>query len=143
MLLILMAASDVAMGMDEFVAYYKKNKSMIKSARAYDAAGRRWLTGEEIFRQSGAYTLIVVQFKNKHFLRVTVKPSLKVAYSPELYRSPGFWRDRGISLTYEEKEFLERTSGELWSIDEIIRAVEQSDFPGREALAKKMRRSVD
>ena len=138
-----MAASDVAMGMDEFVAYYRKNKSLIRSARAYDAAGRRWLTGEEIFQQNGAYTLIVVQFKNKHFLRVTVKPSLKVAYALELYRSAGFWRDRGISLTYDEKEFLEKTSGESRSIEEIIRTVEQSDFPGRESLVKKMRMFTD
>ena len=138
-----MAASDVTWDMNEFVAYYRKNKGLIRSARAYDAAGRKWLTGEDIFLQSGAYTLIVVQFKNMHFLRVSVKPSLKVAYAPELYRSVGFWRDRGISLTYDEKEFLEKNSSESRSIDEIIRVIEQSDFPGRVALVKKMRRFTD
>lgn len=137
-----MSASDVAMSMEEFTAYYKKNKGLIRSARAYDAAGGRWAQGEEIFRQSGAYTLIVIQFKNKHFLRVTVKPSLKVIYAPELYRSAAFWRDRGISLTYEEKTFLEETGGESVSLEELVKIVEKSGFPGKAALVKKLRKGA-
>ena len=137
-----MSASDVAMTMEEFVAYYKKNKGLVRSARAYDAAGGRWVHGEEIFRKSGAYTLIVIQFKNKHFLRVTVKPSLKVAYSPEVYRSAAFWVDKGVRLTYEEKDFLEGIGNEPMAMDEILRVIERSGFPGKEALLKKIRKAL-
>lgn len=137
-----MSASDVAMSMEEFIAYYKKNKGLVRSARAYDAAGGQWVQGEEIFRRSGAYTLIVLQFKNKHFLRVTVKPSLKVVYAPDVYRSAAFWIDRNIRLTYEEKEFLEGMGGEPMSMDDILKTIERSGFPGKDALLKKIKKAL-
>ena len=134
-----MSASDVAMSLEEFEAYWKKNVGMIRKASAYDAAGRRWIEGYDIFREHGVYTLIVVQFKNNHFLRVMVRPSLQVAYAPEKYRSVGFWVDRKIRLTYEEKAILERIGEGAMTMEGIIRAVESSGMVGRETLAKKLK----
>jgi len=134
-----MGASDVTMSLEEFEAYWKKNGGLISRTGAYDAAGRRWVEGRDIFREHGVYTLIVVQFKNSHFLRVTVRPSLQVAYAPEKYRSAGFWIERKIHLTYEEKTILEQIGEGAMTMEGIIMAVESSGMAGWETLAKKLR----
>jgi len=130
----MMSASDVTMSLEGFEAYWKKNEGLISRASAYDAAGRRWIEGREIFQEHGVYTLIVVRFKNGHFLRVTVRPSLQVAYAPEKYRSAGFWVDRKIRLTYEEKTILEQIGEGAMTMEGIIRAVESSGMAGGETL---------
>jgi hypothetical protein len=102
-----MPARDASMTFEEFRQFYEKHKGSIRSARAYDASGRRWVEGREIFRTPGAYTLIVLQYKDRSFLRINVKPSLDIAYAPEKFASAGTWSRLGAHLTYEEKEFLE------------------------------------
>jgi hypothetical protein len=138
-----MSARDSSMSFEEFRRYYEKNKSLIRSAKAYDAAGGRWVEGKEIFRTSGAYTLIVLQFKNRTFLRISVKPSLKVAYAPEKYASAGTWSRLGAYLTYDEKEFLESIGGDALSPEELIKAVTLSAFPGRDRLAEKLNKAIE
>ena len=138
-----MPAYDVAMSIEEFRRYWAKNRRSIRSARAYDAAGRRWVEGEEIFRAGGAYTLIVVRLRDKSFLRIDVKPSLEVAYAPEKFASAGTWSRLGVHLTYEEKAFLESLGDAPLTPGELIATVASSDFPGREALAKKLRQAAE
>jgi hypothetical protein len=138
-----MPARDSSMSFEEFRRYFDKNKGMIRSTRAYDASGRRWIEGKEIFRTPGAYTLIVIQFKDRTFLRINVKPSLKVSYAPEKYASAGTWSRLGIYLTYEEKEFLKSIGGDALSPEELINAVTSSAFPGREKLAEKLKKALE
>jgi hypothetical protein len=138
-----MPARDASMSFEEFKRYYEKNKGLIRSAKAYDASGRRWIAGRDIFLTPGAYTLIVLQFKDRTFLRINVKPSLKVAYAPEKYASASTWSRLGAYLTYEEKEFLESIGGDALSPDELVRAVTSSDFPGRDLLAEKLRKALE
>lgn len=131
------------MSLDEFRQYWLKNKRMIISARAYDATSGKWIAGEEIFQAGGAYTLIVVQFRSRDFLRITVKPSLKIAYGPERYASAALWSRLGVHLTYEEKEFLQGLGNREMSLDDIISAVASSEFPGKDALAKKLKKAIE
>jgi hypothetical protein len=131
------------MSFEEFRRYYEKNKGSIRSAKAYDASSRRWIEGKEMFRTPGAYTLIVLQFKDRTFLRISVKPSLSVAYAPEKYASASTWSRQGVYLTYEEKEFLESIGGDALSPDELIRAVTSSAFPGRDRLAAKLKSALE
>jgi hypothetical protein len=138
-----MPPRDTAMSLDEFRQYYREHERQIRSARAFDASDRRWVEGEDIFRTPGVYTLIVVRFRSGTFMRISVKPSLKVAYAPEKYASAGTWSRLGVHLTYEEKEFLESIGGEALSPEQLIDAVESSGFPGRDALAGKLRKAAD
>lgn len=138
-----MTPRDVSMGLDEFRQYWKKNRKLIRSAKAFDSASRRWVEGDDIFCVSGAYTLIVVQFKNRTFLRINVKPSLKVSYAPEKYASAGTWGRLGIYLTYEEKEFLNSIGNDALSPDELIDAVASSGFPGKDALVRKLKKAAE
>ncbi|OPY28999.1 MAG: hypothetical protein A4E28_01156 [Methanocella sp. PtaU1.Bin125] len=131
------------MSLEEFRQYWKKYRNRIRSARAFDSAGRRWVEGDEILRAHGAYTLIVVQFKDRTFLRISVKPSLKVSYAPEKYASAGTWSRLGIFLTFEEKEFLNSIGNDALSPDELIDAVNASGFQGRAALADKLKKAAD
>jgi hypothetical protein len=78
-----MPSRDTTMSLDEFRQYYRKNRRQIRSARAFDASDRRWVGGEDIFRTPGVYTLIVVELKDRTFLRINVRPSLKVSYAPD------------------------------------------------------------
>ncbi len=138
-----MPARDTTMSLDEFRQYYEKYKGRIRSAKAYDASSRRWVEGTEILRTPGAYTLIVLQFKDRTFLRINVKPSLDVAYAPEKYASAGTWSRHGAYLTYEEKEFLEGIGDDALSPEQIVRAVETSSFPGRDRLAGKLKKALE
>jgi hypothetical protein len=138
----MMSARDTSMSLEEFRQYWSQHRRLIVSAKAYDPAGRRWVEGEEIFRAGGAYTLIVVQFRSRDFLRISVKPSLKVAYAPGRIASPGTWGSAGVHLTFEEKEFLQGMGDREMSLDELIGAVESSGFPGKETLAGKLRRAA-
>ena len=138
-----MPARDSSMSFEEFRQYFEKHKGLIRSAKAYDASGRRWVEGKEIFGVPGAYTLIVIQFKDRSFLRVNVKPSLNVAYTPEKYASAGTWSRLGSYLTYEEIEFLESIGGDALSPDELVNAVKSSTFPGREKLAEKLQAALE
>ncbi len=111
------------MSFEEFRRYFDKHKGLIRSTKAYDASGRRWVEGKEIFLTPGAYTLIVLQFKDRTFLRINVKPSVNVTYAPEKYASASTWSRLGVYLTYEEKEFLESIGSDALSPDELVRAV--------------------
>lgn len=82
-----MPAHDTSMSFEEFRRYFDKHKGLIRSAKAYDASGGRWIEDKEIFLTPGAYTLIVIQFKDRTFLRISIKPSLNVAYAPGKYAS--------------------------------------------------------
>ncbi|MCD1293585.1 hypothetical protein CUJ83_01055 [Methanocella sp. CWC-04] len=136
-----MKASDDSMTIEEFKKYYRNKRGIISSVSAYDASGNRWVKAEELFKGSGAYTLIVVKFKNKTFLRITVKPSLKVKYSQSKHGSVGTWKSMGLNLTYEEKEFLTKLGDRDLSIEEIVNIVESSSFEGKEALAGKLKKA--
>ena len=138
-----MPARDASMTIDEFRKFYERYKGSIRSAKAYDASGRRWVEGAEILRTPGAYTLIILQYKDKSFLRINVKPSVAVTLSPEKYARPGTWRDLGVFLTYEEKEFLESIASNALTPEQLLDAVKSSAFPGRERLASKMKAAVD
>jgi hypothetical protein len=131
------------MSLDEFRQYWKKTRKQIRSAKAFDSASRLWVEGDDIFSTGGVYTLIVVQFRNRTFLRINVKPSLKVSYAPEKYASAGSWSRLGIYLTYEEKEFLNSIGNDALSSDELIDVVASSGFPGRNALADKLKKAAD
>jgi len=137
-----MSATDVYMSLEEFGRYYRQNRSLISSAKAYDAAARLWVEGESIFEHRGAYTLIVVRHRNGHFLRVAVRSTIQVTYAPEWYRNAGFWRDLGICLTYEEKAFLERAGGSPLALEELVQMIEGSDFPGKGTLAGKLKKAL-
>jgi hypothetical protein len=131
------------MSFEEFRRYFDKHKGLIRSTKAYDASGRRWVEGKEIFLTPGAYTLIVLQFKDRSFLRINVKPSVNVAYAPEKYASASTWSRLGVYLTYDEKEFLESIGGDALSPDELVRTVTASAFPGREKLAEKLKKALE
>jgi hypothetical protein len=138
-----MPARDTSTSIEEFRQYFDKHKGLIRSTKAYDASGRRWVEGKEIFLTPGAYTLIVIQFKDRSFLRIGVKPSVNVAYAPEKYASAGTWSRLGVYLTYEEKEFLESIGSAALSPDDLVRAVASSEFPGREKLAEKLKKALE
>jgi hypothetical protein len=131
------------MTLEEFRIFFERHKGSIRSARAYDASGRRWVEGKEILRTPGAYTLIVLQYKDKSFLRINVKPSINVTLAPEKYASASTWRDLGVFLTYEEKEFLERLDGAELTPEQLLEAVKSSDFPGRDRLASKLKAAME
>jgi hypothetical protein len=57
-------ARDMTMTLEEFRQYHDSHNGMISSARAYGAAGGRWVGVDRIFIRPGAYTLIVVKFKD-------------------------------------------------------------------------------
>lgn len=133
-----MKARDTAMTPGEFRAYYESHRGLISSVRAYDAAGGRWVGAGELFSGSGAYSLIVVRFKNDTFLRVDVRPSLEARMGPKRYSSAAAWNALGAGLTYEEKAFLESLGREM-TFGELIEAVEKSAFAGRAVLGEKLR----
>ncbi len=135
-----MKARDTAMTLEEFRKYYDSHRGVISSVRAYDAAAGRWAGAGELFERPGAYTLIVVRFKNDTFLRVDVKPSLQVRMSPGRYSSAHTWGALGANLTYEEKEFL-GTMGREMTVEELIKAIETSHFEGKATLLEKIRKA--
>jgi hypothetical protein len=135
-------ARDTTMTLDEFRRYYDSHRGVISSVRAYDAACRRWAGADELFERPGAYTLIVVRFKNNTFLRVDVKPSLEVRLSPKKYSSPATWSSMGINLTYDEKEFLGSMADKDMTLEELIRSLEASSFEGKDALLVKIRSAM-
>lgn len=138
-----MPARDASMTFKEFRQFYDKHKGSIRSVKAYDASGRRWVEGKEIFSAQGAYTLIVLQYKDKSFLRISVKPSLNIAIAPEKYANASTWSSLGVYLTYEEKEFLESIGKEELTPEQLLDAVKSSAFPGRDRLAAKMKAALD
>jgi hypothetical protein len=85
----------------------------------------------------------VLQFKDRSFLRINVKPSVNVTYTPEKYASASTWSRLGVYLTYDEKEFLENIGNEALSPDELVRTVTASAFPGREKLAEKLKKALE
>ncbi len=141
-----MKARDTTMTLEEFGKYHASHRGVISSVRAYDAASGRWADVgsriDELFGRPAAYTLIVVRFKNNTFLRVDVKPSLEVRLSPKKYASPATWSSLGVSLTYEEKEFLGSLGDKDRTMDELIRTVEASDFEGKARLLEKLRNAA-
>jgi len=132
-----MRARDTAMTLEEFRKYYDSHRGVISSVRAYDAAGGRWAGIDELFDRSGAYTLIVVRFKNDTFLRVDIKPSVQLRMSPKRYSSAAVWHRLGARLTYEEKEFLGSLTRDL-TVDDLIKTIEASEFEGKAALLEKL-----
>jgi len=134
-----MKARDTTMTLDEFRRYYDSHRGVISSVRAYDAAGGRWAEADELFGRPGAYTLIVVRFRNNTFLRIDVKPSIEVRLSPRKYASAATWGSLGINLTYEEKEFLGTLGDQAMTIEELIKKVEASSFEERARLLEKLR----
>lgn len=128
------------MTLEEFRKYYDSHRGVISSVRAYDAAAGRWAGIDELFGRSGAYTLIVVRFKNNTFLRVDVKPSLEVRMSPKRYSSAAAWSSLGANLTYEEKEFMGSLSQDM-TVEELIKTIEESAFEGKAALLEKIRKA--
>lgn len=135
-----MAARDTSMTLDEFKLYYQSHRGVVSSVRAYDTTGNKWVDMDDLFNRPGAYTLIVVKFKNNTFLRISVKPSLTVRMSTKTYASPATWKGRGIDLTYEEKSFLQTLSGDL-SLEELLSKVSASSFEGKDTLVKKLKKS--
>jgi hypothetical protein len=138
-----MKARDAAMTLDEFEKYYEGHRGVISSVRAYDAASGRWAGAAELARRTGAYTLIVVKFKNNTFLRVNVKPSLDVRLSPGKYASPSAWKTLGVDLTFEEKEFLGSLKGGDLTPDELVARVERATFEGKERLLHKLKEASE
>ena len=138
-----MKARDMSMTLDEFRQYYDSHRGVISSVKAYDAAGSRWAGVDELFQRAGAYTLIVVRFKNNTFLRVNVKPSLQVRMGRGAYDSPAAWKARGVDLTYEEKEFLRSIESEGLTLDELIALVEKSSFEKKELLLQKLKKASE
>jgi hypothetical protein len=57
-------ARDMTMTLEEFRQYRDSHRGIISSARANDAAGGRWVGVDRLFIRPGAYTLIVVKFKD-------------------------------------------------------------------------------
>ena len=138
-----MRARDTAMTLEEFRQYYDSHRGIISSARAYDAAGGRWVGVDGIFTRPGAYTLIVVRFKDLTFLRVDIKPSLQVRFAPQRYASAATWKTLGVDLTHREKELLGSIGNKDFTIEELIMAVERSSFEGRDALLKKLKKAAE
>ncbi len=136
-------ARDKEMTLDEFRQYYDSHRGIISSVRAYDAAGGRWTGVDGLFTRPGAYTLIVVKFKDLTFLRVNVKPSLQVRFAPEKYSSAATWKSLGVELTYGEKEFLGSLGQKDLTIEELIRSAEGSSFEGKVKLLEKLKRAAD
>jgi hypothetical protein len=136
-----MAARDASMTLDEFTRYYESHRGVVSSVKAYDATDNKWVSLEDLLKKPGAYTLIVVKFKNNSFLRVTVKSSLNVRMSAKAYSNPATWASRGINLTYEEKAFLQTMRDDL-SPDELIAAVASSSFEGKDVLVKKLKKAT-
>lgn len=134
-----MKARDTSMTLEEFKKYYDSHRGVISSVQAYEASGNRWADVDELFQKSGAFTLIIVKFKNNSFLRVNVKPSLQVRFSPERYSSPSAWKSWGIDLTYEEKEFLRSVDSTVLTLDELKARIEASTFEGKDKLLQKIK----
>jgi predicted DNA-binding protein (UPF0251 family) len=133
----------MSMTLDEFRQYYDNHRGVISSVTAYDAACARWASADDLFGKAGAYTLIVVKFKNNTFLRVNVKPSLQVRMGPWTYDSPGAWKARGVDLTYDEKEFLKSIDSQDLTIDELIALVEKSSFEKKGTLVQKLKKASE
>ena len=136
-----MTARDASMTLDEFKLYYQSHRGVVHSVKAYDATENKWVSMEELFERPGAYTLIIVKFKNNTFLRISVKPSLTVRMSAKTYASPATWKGLGVDLTYEEKSFLQTLNGDL-SLEEILSEVSASSFEGKDTLVKKLRKAA-
>jgi len=136
-------ARDMTMTLEEFRQYYDSHRGIISSARAYDAAGGQWVGVDHLFIRPGAYTLIVVRFKDHTFLRVDIKPSLQVRFAPKKYSSAAMWKSLGVDLTYEEKELLGSIGGKDLTIEELIRSVERSSFEGKDELLVKLKRAAE
>lgn len=134
-----MKARDVAMTLEEFRKYYDSHRGVISSVRAYDASSGGWVGIDSLFSAPGAYTLIVVKFKNMSFLRVDVKPSLQVRLAPGKYASAATWKSLGAELTYEEKEFLGTLDTKELTIEELMASVERSAFEGKDKLLAKLK----
>ncbi len=137
-----MKARDAVMTLEEFRRYYDSHRGVISSVRAYDAVGGQWAGVDELFGRPGAYTLIVVKFRNLSFLRVDVKPSLEVRFSPGKFSSAATWKSLGIELTYEEKEFLGSLSAKDLTVEELVTAVEKSAFEGKDTLLVKLKQAA-
>jgi hypothetical protein len=137
-----MTARDASMTVDEFKLYYQSHRGVVSSVRAYDTTENQWVSMEDLFSKPGAYTLIVVKFKNNTFLRINVKPTLTVRMDTKSYASPATWKGKGIDLTFEEKSFLETLNGDL-SLEEILSAVSASSFEGKDGLVKKLKKATD
>lgn len=129
------------MTLDEFNRYYESHRGVVSSVKAYNATDNKWVSLGELREKPGAYTLIIVKFKNNSFLRVTVKPSLTVRMSAKAYSSPATWAGHGINLTYEEKAFLRTMRADL-TLNELIGAVSSSSFEGKDVLVKKLRKAA-
>ncbi len=138
-----MKARDMAMTLEEFRRYYDSHRGIISSASAYDAAGGRWVGADGIFTRPGAYTLIVVKFKDLTFLRVDIKPSLQVRLAPGKYSSAATWKSLGVELTYEEKQFLGTIGGKDLTMEELIASVARSSFEGKDRLAIKLKGAAE
>jgi hypothetical protein len=139
-------ARDMAMTLEEFRQYYDSHRGVISSARAYDAAGGRWVradSADSLTRRPGAYTLIVVKFKNLTFLRIDVKPSLQVRLSPGKFSSAATWKSLGVELSYEEKELLGTLDTKDLTIEELMASVERSSFEGKEKLLVKLKAAAE
>jgi hypothetical protein len=136
-------ARDMAMTLEEFRQYYDSHRGLISMARAYDAAGGRWVGVDRLFTWPGAYTLIVVKFKDLTFLRVDVKPSLQVRFTPKKYSSAATWKSLGVELTYGEKEYLGSINEKDLTIEELIKSVERSSFRGKDGLLIKLKRAAE
>lgn len=137
-----MRARDAAMTLEEFRQYYDSHRGVISSVSAYDAAGGRWInvdSADRISQRPGAYTLIIVKFKNKAFLRVDVKPALQVRLSPGKYSSAATWKSLGTELTYGEKELLASLGTRDLTIEELMALVERSGFEGKDKLLVKLK----
>jgi hypothetical protein len=138
-----MAAKDASMTLQEFGKYYREKKGLISKVTAYDTADRKWVGIKELLEVPGAYTLIVIKFKNNQFLRVSVKPSLNISLAPHKFSSPATWKPFGIELTFDEKEFLESIGSKDATIEELIKIVLSSNFTGKEQLAKKLKKAKE
>jgi hypothetical protein len=133
----------MSMTLEEFRQYYESHRGVVSSIKAYDTSTSQWVGVDELFLKPGAYTLIIVRFKNNTFLRVDVKPSLQVRMSAGKYSRAGTWTSLGVSLTYEEKEFLGTLGDEDLTVTEIMNAVEASSFEGKRDLLAKLKKAAE
>jgi hypothetical protein len=133
----------MSMTLEEFRQYYESHRGVVSSIKAYDTSKSQWVGVDELFLEPGAYTLIVVKFKNNTFLRVDVKPALQVRLGPGKYSRAGTWTSLGINLTYEEKEFLGTLGDKDRAVAEIIGAVEVSSFNGKVGLLAKLKKAAE
>jgi len=62
---------------------------------------------------------------------------------PGTYDSPGVWKERGVDLTYEEKEFLRSVDSQGITIDELIALVEKSSFEKKDTLVQKLKKASE